>query len=55
MVFSGNFFLSVLMAALTILVTGSYMAPALTMMQNSTDSSKTGVIVSIYALMGVIS
>jgi MFS family permease len=46
--FSTNFWLSIACFAAKIFVSGSYYAPAITMMQNSTDPSDSGFVVSAY-------
>ena len=47
--FSQNFWVAITAFAMKILVSGSYLAPAVTMMQNSTTSSNAGLVVSSYA------
>lgn len=46
--FTSNFWLAIACFAMKIFVSGSYYAPAITMMQNSTDSSNSGFVVSAY-------
>ena len=46
--FCGNFWLAMSLFAAKIFVSGSYLAPAITMMQNSTDASNSGFVVSAY-------
>jgi MFS family permease len=46
--FSNNFWLAIACFAAKIFVSGSYYAPAITMMQNSTDPSNSGFVVSAY-------
>jgi MFS family permease len=46
--FTSNFYLAIACFAAKIFVSGSYYAPAITMMQNSTDSSNSGFVVSAY-------
>ena len=46
--FSGNFWVAMSLFAAKIFVSGSYLAPAITMMQNSTDPSNSGFVVSAY-------
>ena len=45
---AGNFWVAVAAFSMKILVSGSYLAPAITMMQNSTENSNAGLIVSSY-------
>lgn len=45
---SSNFWVAIVAFALKILVSGSYFAPALTMMQNSIDQTYSGFVVSAY-------
>jgi len=47
--FSGNFWLAISAFALKILVSAGHFPPAVTMMQNSTDSSNSGFVVSAYS------
>mmetsp|Transcript_10536 Transcript_10536/g.17677 ORF Transcript_10536/g.17677 Transcript_10536/m.17677 type:complete len:179 (+) Transcript_10536:1069-1605(+) len=47
-VLTSNFWVAMSCFALKVLVSGSYYAPAVTMMQNSTDSSNSGFVVSAY-------
>ena len=53
-VFSPNFWFSMACTSLSILVSGTYLAPAITMMQNATSKKKTGIVVSVYSFYGVI-
>lgn len=46
--YTSNFWLAIACFAAKIFVSGSYYAPAITMMQNSTDSSNSGMVVSAY-------
>ena len=46
--YTSNFWLAIACFAAKIFVSGSYYAPAITMMQNSTDSSNSGFVVSAY-------
>uniref|UniRef100_A0A7S3CMT4 Major facilitator superfamily (MFS) profile domain-containing protein n=1 Tax=Strombidium rassoulzadegani TaxID=1082188 RepID=A0A7S3CMT4_9SPIT len=52
--FSTNFWCSLAFFSLNVLVSGCYLAPAVTMMQNSTDSSNSGFVVSALAFYGNI-
>ena len=45
---TSNFWLAIAAFSMKIFVSGSYFAPAITMMQNSTDSSNSGFVVSAY-------
>jgi len=47
--FTGNFWLAISSFALKILVSAGHFPPAVTMMQNSTDSSNSGFVVSAYS------
>jgi len=47
--FSGNFWLAIAAFAIKILVSAGHFPPAVTMMQNSTDSSNSGFVVSAYS------
>lgn len=53
-VLSHNFWLAVTCSALMPMVSGAYFGPAITMMQNSTDSKKTGLILSAYNFYNMI-
>ena len=52
--FSGNFYFAILALALAILFSGSYLAPAITMMQSSTSPQNTGLVVSAYSFFSYI-
>ena len=45
-VFTSNFWLAIICAALMILVSGAYYGPAVTMMQNTTRPDQSGLVVS---------
>ena len=53
-VLTQNFWLAVTCSALMPMVSGAYFGPAITMMQNSTDSKKTGLILSAYNFYNMI-
>ena len=53
-VFSSNFYLALSAFALKIFVSGSYQAPAITMMQNSTRPSDSGLVVSVYTFFAYL-
>ena len=52
--FHSNFWFSVSAASLSILFSGSYFAPAITMMQNSSTPENTGNVVSVYTFVTCI-
>jgi predicted MFS family arabinose efflux permease len=45
---SGNFWVAMTGFALKVMVSGSYLAPAITMMQNSSGTANAGMVVSAY-------
>ena len=45
---TGNFWVAMTGFALKVMVSGSYLAPAITMMQNSTNTANAGMVVSAY-------
>mgnify|MGYP002630953533 CR=1 FL=1 len=47
--FTGNFWLAISAFAIKILVSAGHFPPAVTMMQNATDSSNSGFVVSAYS------
>lgn len=51
---TSNFYLAMLAFTLKIFVSGSYYAPAITMMQNSTRPSNSGLVVSAYTFAATI-
>ena len=53
-VFHQSFWLSALLSFLSILFSGSYFSPTITMMQNSTDRENSGNVVSIYTFVTAI-
>ena len=53
--FTNNFYLAIAAFAAKILVSGGHFAPAVTMMQNATDSSQSGFVVSAYSFYAHIS
>jgi hypothetical protein len=53
-IFNNSFWLSVTVASLSILFSGSYFSPAITMMQNSSDSENSGNVVSVYTFVTTI-
>lgn len=53
--FTSNFYLAIFAFALKILFSGGHFAPAVTMMQNATDSSNSGFVVSAYSFYAHIS
>lgn len=52
--FTSNFYLAMLAFTLKIFISGSYYAPAITMMQNSTRPSNSGLVVSAYTFFAYI-
>lgn len=50
----GNFWLSLFLASSSIFVSGSYFAPAITMMQNTSSASNSGNVVSAYTFITTI-
>ena len=52
--YQSNFWFSLLLASLSIFVSGSYFAPAITMMQNTCSSSNSGNVVSAYSFVTTI-
>lgn len=53
-VFSQNFYFAMIAFALKIFVSGSYQAPAITMMQNTTRPSDSGLVVSVYTFFAYL-
>ena len=53
-VFSQNFYLALLAFALKIFVSGSYHAPAITMMQNTSRPSDSGLVVSVFTFFAYL-
>lgn len=53
--FTGNFWLAISAFAIKILVSAGHFPPAVTMMQNATDSSNSGFVVSAYSFYAHIS
>ena len=53
--FTGNFWLAIACFALKILVSAGHFPPAVTMMQNATDSSNSGFVVSAYSFYAHVS
>ena len=53
-VFHQSFYLSVACASLSILFSGSYFSPAITMMQNTSTSENSGNVVSVYTFVTTI-
>ena len=45
---TGNFWIAMTGFALKVMVSGSYLAPAITMMQNSAGAGNAGMVVSVY-------
>jgi hypothetical protein len=54
MIFQTNFWFSISAASLSILFSGSYFSPAITMMQNSSTSENAGNVVSVYTFVTCI-
>lgn len=52
--FTSNFYLAMLAFTFKIFISGSYYAPAITMMQNSTRPSNSGLVVSAYTFFAYI-
>lgn len=52
--FSNSFYFAIAMLALAILTSGSYLAPAITMMQSATSPQNTGLVVSAYSFFTYI-
>jgi MFS family permease len=50
----GNFYFSMVLASLTILVSGSYFAPAVTMMQKASSKENAGNVVSMYTFVTTV-
>ena len=53
-VWTQSFYVAMMAFALKIFVSGSYYAPAITMMQNSTRPSNSGLVVSVYTFFAYI-
>jgi MFS family permease len=53
-IYNQNFWLSAILSFLSILFSGSYFSPTITMMQNSTDRDNSGNVVSIYTFVTAI-
>ena len=53
-IYHQSFWLSAILSFLSILFSGSYFSPTITMMQNSTDRENSGNVVSIYTFVTAI-